>query len=81
MNIILLYIIIPREKHRYLPSPWLQKLSEGLAFLHWGNYISISFHSEWDMTVGTVFGPNRIYIWLKTVTTIISHSLWKEMEI
>ena len=30
--------------------------------LHWENYISISFHSEWDRIVVTVFEPNGIYI-------------------
>ena len=45
---------------------------------HWENNIYISFHSEWDMIfqMENQFGS-------KTVTTIIiiSHSLWKEMEI
>ena len=26
-----------------------------LLMLHWGNHISLSFHSEWDMIVVTVF--------------------------
>ena len=38
------------------------------ADVHWENYISISFHIEWDIIVVTVFLP------------IISHSMWKEME-
>ena len=29
------------------------------------NYISISFHSEWDTIVVTVFEPNGISIWFK----------------
>ena len=34
-------------------------------WLHWENYISISFHSEWDMIVVTVFEPNKNNIWFK----------------
>ena len=53
------------------------------------NYISISFQIEWDMIVVTVFLSilNQIEFHLvqkierKTVTTTISHSMWKEMEI
>ena len=33
--------------------------------VHWENYISISFHSEWDMIVVTVFEPNWNSIWFK----------------
>ena len=51
------------------------------------NYISISFQIEWDMIVVTVFLLilNQMEFHLvqnrrKTVTTIISHSMWKEME-
>ena len=32
---------------------------------HWENFISISFHSEWDMIVVTVFEPNGNSIWFK----------------
>ena len=56
---------------------------------HRENYFPISFHIEWDMIVMTVFLSilNQIEFHLvqkierKTVTTIISHSMWKEMEI
>ena len=33
--------------------------------MHWENYISISFHIEWDMIVVTVFEPNWNSIWFK----------------
>ena len=33
--------------------------------VHWENYISIPFHSEWDMIVVTVFEPNENSIWSK----------------
>ena len=33
--------------------------------MHWEKYISISFHSEWDMIVATAFEPNGISIWFK----------------
>ena len=58
--------------------------------LHWENYISISFHIEWDMIVVTVFLSifsilkwNSIWFKIerKTVTMIISHSIWKELEV
>ena len=57
--------------------------------LYWQNYILFSFHIEWDMIVVTVFLSifwiklNSIWFKIerKTVTTIISHSVWKEMEI
>ena len=55
--------------------------------IYWENYVSISFHIEWDMILVTIFLSilNQMdSIWFKienkTVTTIISHSLWKEME-
>ena len=41
---------------------WLWKKT---YVLHWENYICISFHSEWDMIVVTVFEPNGISIWFK----------------
>ena len=55
---------------------------------HWENYISTSFHTEWDLIVETVFLSilNQMEIHFvqkiekKTVTTIIYHSMWKEME-
>ena len=54
----------------------------------WENYISISFHIEWDMIVVTIFlsifWTRLNSIWFrksKTVPTIISHSIWKEVEI
>ena len=58
------------------------------VLLHWENYISISFHIEWYMIVVTVFLSTLNQMELhfcskskgKTVTTIISHSMWKEME-
>ena len=58
-------------------------------FVHWENYISISFHIEWDMIEGTVFLSilNQMEFHLvqkierETVPTIISHSIWKEMGI
>ena len=49
--------------------------------LHRENYISISFHSEWDMIVVTVLSQIEIPFGSKPVTAIISHSLGKEMEI
>ena len=57
--------------------------------VHWENYISISFQIEWGMVVVTVFLSilNQIEFHLvkkierKTVTTTISHSIWKEMDI
>ena len=56
--------------------------------VHWENYTSNSFHIEWDMIMGTVFlsiWTKLNSIWFKierkTVITIISHSMWKEMEI
>ena len=53
----------------------------------WENYVSISFHIELDMIVVTVFLSilNQMKFHLvhkierKTVTTIISHSIWKEI--
>ena len=59
-----------------------------LSVLQWENWYSISFQVEWDMILVTVFlsilWTKWISIWLKvekkTVTTIISHSMWKEME-
>ena len=33
--------------------------------VHWENYISISFRSEWDMIVVTDFEPNGNSIWFK----------------
>ena len=33
--------------------------------VHWENYISISFHSEWDMIVVTLFEPNGNSSWFK----------------
>ena len=45
--------------------------------LHWENCISISFYIGWDM----ILNIYDIGIESKTVTTIISHSIWKEMEI
>ena len=44
---------------------------------HWENFFSISFHIEWDKIVVTVF---LLIFETKTVTTIVSHSIWKEME-
>ena len=35
---------------------WAVTISD--SYIHWENYISISFHSEWDMIVVTVFEPN-----------------------
>ena len=57
--------------------------------IHWENYISISFHIQWDMIAVTVFLSilNQMEFHLvqkierKTVTTIISHWMWKEMGI
>ena len=69
---------------------YLGQLNVCLAlFLNWENYVSISFHIEWDMVVVTVFlsifWTKWISIWFKierkTVTTIISHSMRKEIEI
>ena len=56
--------------------------------VHWENYISMSFRIEWDMIVVTAFllilKQMEFYlvqqIERKTVTTIISHAMWKEME-
>ena len=55
--------------------------------VHWENYISISCHIDWDMNVVTVFFSilyqmdfHLVQIERKTVTTIISQSLWQEME-
>ena len=55
---------------------------------HWENYIYISFHIQWDMIVETVFFSilnqmeiNLVQIERETVTTIISHWMWKEKEI
>ena len=53
--------------------------------LHWENSYSISFQIEWDMILVTVFlsifGSKwnfiRLKIGRKTVTTIISNSIWK----
>ena len=49
--------------------------------MHWENYISISFHSEWDMIVWWQF-LNQIEFPFgsKTVTTIISHSIHCERK-
>ena len=33
--------------------------------VQWENYISIFFHSEWDMIGVTVLEPNGISIWFK----------------
>ena len=33
--------------------------------IHWENYISMSFHSEWDMIVVMALEPNGISIWFK----------------
>ena len=57
--------------------------------VRWENYISISFQIEWYMIVVIVFLTilNQMEFHLvqkiesKTVTTIISHSMWKEMEL
>ena len=58
------------------------------ASVHWENYISISFHIEWDMIVVTVFLSllnqtefHMVQNQKKTVSMIISYSMWKEMEI
>ena len=57
--------------------------------VHWKNFISISFHIEWDMIVMTVFLPilNQMEFHSvqnrkeNSVITIISHWMWKEMKI
>ena len=56
--------------------------------VHQENYISIAFYIEWDMIVVTVFLSilNQMEIHLvqngrKTVTTIISHSMRKELDV
>ena len=49
-----------QTEFRLAHNPKKEKLS-----LHWENYISISFHIEWDMIVVTVFEPNGISIWFK----------------
>jgi len=36
-------------------SSQASQFTEGNFILHWENYISISFHIEWDMIVVTVF--------------------------
>ena len=36
-----------------------------LTAVHWENYVSISFHSEWDMIAVTVCEPKGNSIWFK----------------
>ena len=74
-----------RASHYEEQYPWQLLLHESGIGLDWGIYIS--FQIEWDMIVVTVFLPilnqrNSILFKIerKTVTTIISHLIWKEIE-
>ena len=51
------------SQYSYWSGSW--RLRIPWCALHWENYISISFHSKWDMIVVTVFEPNEISIWFK----------------
>ena len=74
--------MIPREVHKSLGQ------LRTMIAVHWENYISNSLQIEWDMIVVTVILSilNQIEFHLvqkierKTVTTIISHSICKELE-
>ena len=67
---------------------WSRMLSSKGTRLRWGNSFSISFQIEWNMIGETVllstFWIKWISSWLKierkTVTTIILHLIWKEIE-
>ena len=82
--------IAPRGfKWLSIRRPWHQRrtFDRRRFCIHWENYISISFHIEWDMIVVTVFLSilNQMEFHLvqkierKMVTTIISNSIWKQM--
>ena len=45
-----------------------------IQYIHWENYVSISFHSEWDMIVVTIFEPNGIPFGSKSKGKLVPRS-------